>query len=90
MPKFVIEREFPDASKMSEEELRETSLQSLKALQEMGPEIEWLHSYVTDDKIYCIYFAPDEDLIRKHAQMIGARADRVSAVRKLLDPANYQ
>ena len=90
MPKFVIEREFPNASNMSEEELREVSLQSLEALHEMGPEIEWLHSYVTDDKVYCIYLAPDESLIRKHAQLIGARADRVSAVRRLLDPANYQ
>jgi len=90
MPKFVIEREFPNASKMSEEELREISLQSLGALHELGPEIQWLHSYLTDDKIYCIYFAPDEGLILKHGQMIGARVDRVSAVRRMLDPANYE
>ncbi len=90
MPKFVIEREIPNASKMSEEELREASLESLKALHDMGPEIQWLHSYVTDDKIYCIYFAPDEGFIRKHGQLIGARVDRVSAVRRMLDPANYE
>jgi hypothetical protein len=90
MPKFIIEREIPNASKMSEEELREASLRSLEALQKMGPEIQWLHSFVTDDKIYCIYFAPDESFIWRHGRLAGAPVDRVSAVRRLVDPANYQ
>ena len=90
MPKFVIEREIPKGSQMSEEELREASLRSLEVLHKMGPEIQWLHSYVTDDKIYCIYFAPDESFIRRHGQLLGARVDRVSAVRKLVDPATYE
>ena len=90
MPKFVIERQVPGASKLTEEELRAASLASLKALGELGSEIQWLHSFVTDDKIYCIYYAPDETWIREHARLAGFACDRVAAVRKLLDPANYQ
>jgi Nickel responsive protein SCO4226-like len=89
MPQFVIEREIPGASKMSEEELREASLASLAVLRQLGPEIRWLHSFVTDDKIYCIYYSPDETLIKEHAQKLGIPADRISAVRRILDPVNY-
>jgi Nickel responsive protein SCO4226-like len=90
MPQFVIEREIPGASKMTEAEIREASLKSLEALQKLGSEIRRVHSFVTDDKIYCIYFASDEEIIRKHGEMAGARVDRVAAVRRMIDPANYQ
>ena len=90
MPQFVIERNVPGASKMTEEEIRQASLSSLAALKQLGPEIRWIHSFVTDDKIYCIYFAPDETLIREHARMIGIPVDRVAAVRRILEPVNFE
>ena len=88
MPTFVIEREIPNAGKLSDAELREASLKSLEILNEMGPRIQWLHSYVTDDKVYCVYLAPDEETIIEHAKKGGFPANRVSAVRRLLDPVN--
>ena len=66
MPQFVIERNVPGASKLTEAEIRESSLKSLEALRKLGPQIQWIHSFVCDDKIYCIYFAPDESFIREH------------------------
>jgi rRNA-processing protein FCF1 len=87
MPQFVIEREIPGAGKLSETEIRDLSLQSLQVLKDMGPHIQWLHSYVTEDKVYCVYLAPDENSIREHARRVGIPADRVSAVRRLIDPA---
>jgi hypothetical protein len=89
MPRYVIEREVPGAGALSEEELREMSLRSLAALGELGPKIQWMHSYVTDNKVYCVYLAPDEELIREHARRAGLPADRIAEVRKLLDPVNY-
>jgi hypothetical protein len=89
MPQFVIEREIPGAGSLSEAELRAISLQSLRALQEIGPQIQWLHSYVTDDKVYCVYIAPDENVIREHARKAGVPANRISAVRRLVDPASF-
>ena len=86
MPQFVIEREVAGAGKLSESEIRDLSLRSLEVLKEMGPQIQWLHSYVTEDKVYCVYLAPDENIIREHARRVGIPADRVSAVRRLLDP----
>lgn len=85
MPQFVIEREIAGAGKLSEAELREVSLRSLSVLNQMGPQIQWLHSYVTEDKVYCVYLAPDEDTIREHARRTGIPADRVSAVRRLIE-----
>ncbi|MGC1451078.1 MAG: DUF4242 domain-containing protein [Candidatus Sulfotelmatobacter sp.] len=90
MPQFVIEREIPGAGALSETQIREISLRSLQTLKEMGPQIQWLHSYVTEDKVYCVYLAPDEDSIREHARRTGIPADRVSAVRRLIDPANLK
>jgi hypothetical protein len=90
MPRYVIEREVPGAGALSDEELREMSLRSLAALGELGARIQWIHSYVTDHKVYCVYLAPDEQLIREHARRAGLPADRIAAVRKLLDPVNYQ
>ena len=87
MPQYVIEREVPGAGNLSETEIRNLSLRSLEVLKDMGPQIQWLHSYVTEDKVYCVYLAPDEDSIREHAKRVGIPADRVSAVRRLLDPA---
>jgi hypothetical protein len=75
---------------MSESDIRQVSLRSLQVLKEMGPQIQWLHSYVTEDKVYCVYLAPDEDSIREHARRAGIPADRVAAVRRLIDPANLK
>lgn len=90
MPQFVIERDIPGAGALSEAEIRELSLRSLQTLQEMGPQIQWLHSYVTEDKIYCVYISPDESTIRDHARRLGIPADRIAAVRRLIDPANLK
>ena len=90
MPEFVIERHVPGVHLVTEEQLREESLKSLEALRELGPEIQWLRSYITEDKIYCVYLAPDEALIRAHARKMGLPADRVSAVRRMIDPALLQ
>ncbi len=90
MPQFVIEREIPGAGALSETQIRDITLHSLQALKEMGPQIQWLHSYVTEDKVYCIYLAPDEDSVREHARRIGIPADRVASVRRLIDPANLK
>ena len=87
MPQFVIERDIPGAGALSEEQIREVSLRSLQTLQQMGPQIQWLHSYVTEDKMYCVYLAPDENTIREHARRTGVPANRVAAVRRLIDPA---
>jgi len=85
MQKFVIEREIPGAGKMSPEEFRQAAMKSVEVLKDLGPKIQWLHSYVTDDKLYCIFLAPDEDTIREHARRTGFPANRISAVRRLLD-----
>lgn len=90
MAQFVIEREIPGAGALSETQIRDIALQSLQTLKEMGPQIQWLHSYVTEDKVYCIYLAPDEDSIREHARRTGIPADRVSSVRRLIDPVNFK
>jgi hypothetical protein len=89
MPEFVIEREIPGAGTMTEAEIRDVSIRSLHVLEELGPQIQWLHSYVTDDRIYCVYLSPDENTIREHAKKLGVPATRVSAVRRMIDPAKY-
>jgi hypothetical protein len=90
MPQFVIEREIPGAGSLSEAQIKAVSLRSLHALKELGPQIQWLHSYVTEDKVYCVYLAPDENTIREHARKAGVPADRVSAVRRLINPVNFE
>jgi Protein of unknown function (DUF4242) len=90
MPKFVIEREIPGAGDLTDSQLREVSLKSIAVLKEMGPEICWLHSYVTGDKLYCVYLAADEAAIHEHAKRVGVPSSRVSAVRRLIDPTNVQ
>jgi len=84
----VIEREVPGAGSLSEAQIRELSIHSLQTLNEMGPQIQWLHSYVTEDKVYCVYLAPDEQSIREHSRRSGIPANRISAVRRLIDPAS--
>jgi hypothetical protein len=87
MPEFVIEREIPNVGNMTESELRAVAQKSVSVLKAMGPEIQWLHSYVTGNKIYCVYLAPDEATIQEHARRGGFPANRISAVRKLIDPS---
>ena len=90
MPKFVIEREIPGAGNLSDAELKEISRKSVEVLRGMGPEIQWLQSYVTGDKVYCVYLAPDEASIREHAKRGGFPANRISAVRRLIDPTTAE
>jgi hypothetical protein len=85
MPKYVIEREIPGAGKLSPEELRAISRKSCEVLSEMGPQIQWVQSYVTDDKVYCVYIAPNEEMVREHAQKGGFGADRISEVKSVID-----
>jgi Protein of unknown function (DUF4242) len=89
MTEFVIERDVPGAGQMTEEQIRDVSVRSLEVLRGIGPQIQWLHSYVTDDRIYCVYLAPDEATVREHARKLGVPANRVSAVRRLIDPTRY-
>jgi len=90
MPKFVIEREIPEAGKLAPQELQGISQKSCDVLRGMGPEIQWVHSYVTDDKIYCVYIAPDEEAVREHARQGGFPANRMSQVRTVIDPTTAE
>ena len=90
MPKYVIEREITGAGKLSTEEFQGISQKSCEVLREMGPQIQWLESFVTDDKIYCVYIAPDEEAIREHAQKGGFPADRISEVKLMIDPTTAE
>jgi cell division inhibitor SulA len=90
MPKYVIEREIPGAGKMSPEQLRGISEKSCGVLKNLGPQIQWLHSYVTDDKIYCVYIAPNAEMVREHAKQGGFPANKVSQVRSVIDPTTAE
>jgi hypothetical protein len=90
MPKFVIERDIPEAGSLSSEQLQAISQKSCGILREMGPQIQWVQSYVTDDKIYCVYVAPDEDTVRKHAQQGGFPANHISQIRSVIDPTTAE
>ena len=90
MPKFVIERDIPGAGKLSKDELKAISQKSCGVLSNMGPQIQWLESHVTDDKVYCVYIAPDEASVREHARQGGFPANRVSAVRTTIDPTTSE
>jgi Protein of unknown function (DUF4242) len=90
MPKFVIERDIRKAGSLSSEQLQAISQKSCGILREMGPEIQWVESYVTDDKIYCVYVAPDEGALRKHAQQGGFPANRISQIRSVIDPTTAE
>ena len=90
MPKFVIEREIPGAGKLSAADLQAISQKSCGVLQNMGPKIQWIQSYVTDDKIYCVYIAPDEATVREHAAKGGFPANRVSRIATMIDPTTSE
>ena len=90
MPKFVIEREITGAGKLPKNELQAIAQKSCSVLKEMGPQIQWIQSYVTDDKIYCVYIAPDEAAVRTHAQKGGFPANKVSRVRNIIDPTTAE
>ena len=90
MPKYVIEREIPGVGGSPAEALQAVSQTSCNVLSELGPQIQWIESYVTDDKIYCIYIAPNEELIRKHAKRGGFPANRISEVRSIIDPTTAE
>ena len=88
MPQYVIERDIPNAGQLTDAELRAVSLKSMETLGALGPQIQWLHSYVTESKVYCVYLAPDEATVQEHARRTGIPANRISAVRRMLDPVN--
>lgn len=90
MPKFVIERNIPGAGDLSEAEIVAIAKQSCSVLQELGPSIQWMYSYVTDDQIICTYIAPDEDLVRVHATKGGFPADRVQVIHRVIDPTTSE
>ena len=90
MPKYVIERDLPGAGKLSPEQLRGVSQKSCSVLNRMGPEIQWIHSYVTADKIYCIYRAPNEAMIREHAKEGGFPANKISEVTTIIEPSTAE
>ena len=87
MPKFMIEREIPGVGQMSADELRAVSQKSNKIISDLGPDLHWLHSYATADKLYCVYIAPNEDIIYEHARCGGFPADKVTKVATVIDPA---
>jgi hypothetical protein len=86
MPKYVIEREIPDIGRLTPEQLQAISQKSCAVLNNLGPQIQWVESYVMDDRVYCIYIAPNEELIREHARQGGFPANRISEVRTIIDP----
>jgi hypothetical protein len=90
MPKYVIEREIPGAGKLSPAELHDISGKSCSVLQKLGPAIQWVQSYVTDDKVYCVYIAPNPEMVREHAKLGGFPANRVSEVREVIDPTTAE
>jgi len=90
MPKYIIERDIPNAGALSAQDLQGISQKSCGILSEMGPKIQWLESYVTDDKVYCVYIAPNEAAVREHAEKGGFPANRVSQVRTIIDPTTAE
>jgi len=90
MPRYVIEREIPNAGKLSDQELQAISRKSCDVLENLGPQIQWIQSFVTDNKIYCVYIAPNEQIIRDHAQQGGFPANKISQVRAVIDPTTSE
>ncbi len=90
MPKYIIEREIPGAGKLSSSDLQSISQKSCNVLNELGPAIQWVESYVVDDKVYCVYNAPSEDLIKEHARKGGFPANKISQVRAIIDPTTSE
>ena len=90
MPKFIIERDIPGAGKLSREQLQGIAQKSCDVLRAMGPQVQWVQSYVTDDKVYCVYIAPGPELIREHARQGGFPVDRVTPIREVIDPTTAE
>lgn len=90
MPKYVIERLIPGAGKLSADELKAISMRSCDVLNQLGPRIQWIHSYVTDNKLYCVYIAPNEEMVREHARMGGFPANHIASVKTLIDPTTSE
>ncbi len=90
MPKYLIEREIPGAGNLSQEELKAISQKSCSVLNKMGPTIQWQQSYVTGDKVYCVYIAPNEDMVREHAVQGGFPANRISEITQIIDPTTSE
>lgn len=90
MPKFLIEREIPEAGKLTERDLKAISQKSCRVLAQLGPEVQWVQSYVTDDKLYCVYIAASEELVREHASRGGFPANRISRISSIIDPTTAE
>lgn len=90
MPKYLIEREIPDAGNMTPQQLQSVAQTSCGVLQKLGSQIQWLHSYVTGDKIYCVYIAPNEEMVREHAKQGGFPANRISKIKTTIDPTTAE
>ena len=90
MPKYLIERELPGAGDLGDDQIQGISQKSCQVLGELGPQIQWVESFVTDDKIYCVYIAPSKELIEKHAQQGGFPANKISKVRRIIDPTSAE
>ena len=90
MPKYVIERDIPKAGNLTEQQIQAISQKSCSILQNLGSQIQWVHSYVTEDKIYCVYIAPNEEMVKEHAKQGGFPANRVSEVKRMIDPTSAE
>jgi Protein of unknown function (DUF4242) len=90
MPKYIIERDIPNLGSFTQQELQAASQTSCNVLQKLGPQIQWLESFVTDDKLYCVYIAPNEEMVREHARQGGFPANRISAVRSIIGPTTAE
>lgn len=90
MPKYLVERNIPGAGQLSQEELAAVSQKSCGVLRQMGPQVQWVHSYVTNDKVYCVYIAPNEEAIREHARTVGIPADVISPIKTMIDPTTSE
>ena len=90
MPKYVIERELPGAGNLGDAEIQGISQKSCQVLTDLGPQIQWVHSYVTDDKIYCVYNAPNAEMVKEHAEKGGFPANKISEVRRIIDPTSAE
>ena len=90
MPKYLIEREIPGAGQMSPQQLHAVAEKSCSVLRNLGPQIQWVHSYVTQDKIYCVYIAPNEQMVREHARLGGFPANRISEIKSVIDPTTAE
>ena len=90
MPKYVIERDIPQAGNLTQQQIQALSQKSCSVLENLGSQIQWVHSYVTDDKIYCVYIAPNEEMVKEHAKQGGFPANRVSEVKRMIDPTSAE